>query len=128
MSNFPDFDDEWRNKSAALCAAESTLKSLADNLTGPSAAGIKNALNELVQKRTESQTLSENIISNYKRSRRENTELHAQPSANQKLQDEKDHAVKKAFEYRNQVKVLNTKVILLGGTFDDLKAETSKAI
>ena len=128
MNTYPDFDDEWRTKRSALQSAESTLKSLVEGLTGPATANILHALEELKQKRSDSQTLSQSVIVSYKRAKREIAELRPQAAAADEAMKEKKHAVVKAKEYRAKVGVLEKKVVALGRTIESVQQEIVKAI
>lgn len=125
---YPNFDDEWRQLKASLKAAETVLQEHLKELTGPSATAIRSALQDLVQKRKDYESLSANIITNYKRSKNENIELQAQAAKIDKYEKDAKLAVVKVKEYKPQVSILKKQVIGLGGTVQGLAQETVKCM
>jgi hypothetical protein len=128
MSTYPDFDADGRTNNAAARKVESALRALAADLEGPTAAAIQSAIQELTQRRSNCQKLSEKVNAQYKRSKKECIELQQMAATVDKCKQEKTHAVTKAREYHAQVRILEKRVVDLGGTVPDMKKAVAKSL
>ncbi|KAJ4374288.1 hypothetical protein N0V83_003029 [Neocucurbitaria cava] len=122
MSTYPDFDDDWRKHDSAARAAKPTLQDIVNDDSGPKDATTQSAVGDLFSRYDQCQKLSECINASYKGLKRDHAALSEKASTADKLKEEKKHAVIKAKEYRAQIKILQKKVVDLGGSVDDVKA------